>query len=58
MSNMQKLLRSLADEMRANTISARQLDRMAEMLNGINGLYHEELILAAFRVKEQEEEDA
>lgn len=58
MSNMQKLLRSLADEMRANTISPRQLDRMAEMLNGINGLYHEELILAAFHIKEEEEADA
>lgn len=52
MSNEQKLLAALASELRAGTIKTAELDRMVSMLNGVNAVYHMELLLAAFHVKE------
>jgi hypothetical protein len=58
MSALQKLLIALADEMKANTLRPCELTRLAHSLDGINELYHEDLILSAFGVKKEEEPDA
>lgn len=55
MTDMQKILLAIADEMRKNTISARQLERMAAMLDGVDGFYHTRLVLAALKIREEEE---
>ena len=55
MSNMQKLLNAIADELNHNTLRPCELNRLARSLDGINALYHEELVLAAFGVDEKGE---
>ena len=56
MSNMQKLLNALADELNHNTLRPCELNRLARSLDGINSLYHEELVLAAFGLDAKEEQ--
>lgn len=56
MSNMQKLLTAIADEMSKNGIQPCELRRLARSLDGINSLYHEELVLAAFGIDAKEEQ--
>lgn len=55
MSNMQKLLNAIADELNKNNLYPCELKRLARSLDGINSLYHEELVLAAFGVDEKGE---
>lgn len=55
MSNMQKLLIAIANELYNNSLHACELKRLARSLDGINALYHEELVLAAFGVDEKGE---
>lgn len=55
MSNMQKLLNAIADELYNNNLYPCELKRLARSLDGINSLYHEELVLAAFGVDEKGE---
>lgn len=54
MSALQKLLIALADEMKANTLRPCELYRLAKSLDGINELYHEDLILSAFNIEKEE----
>ncbi len=56
MSNMQKLLNAIADELNKNNLQACELKRVARLLDGINSLYHEELVLAAFGLDAKEEQ--
>lgn len=56
MSNMQKLLNAIADELNHNTLRPCELNRLARSLDGINSLYHEELVLAAFGLDAKEEQ--
>jgi hypothetical protein len=53
---MQKLLAAIADEMSKNGIQPCELRRLARSLDGINSLYHEELVLAAFGLEAKEEQ--
>lgn len=55
MSNMQKLLIAIANELEHNTLRPCELNRLARSLDGINSLYHEKLVLAAFGVDEKGE---
>lgn len=54
MSKLQKLIVAIAQEMQSDSIDPAQLFRMAAMLDGIHEVYHLELLLAAFSVKEDE----
>ena len=56
MSNMQKLLTAIADELNHNTLRPCELNRLARSLDGIHSLYHEELVLAAFGLDAKEEQ--
>jgi hypothetical protein len=52
---MQKLLNAIADELVIDNLAPCELRRLARSLDGINSLYHEELILAAFGIDEKGE---
>ena len=54
MSKTQKLLAAIADEMKNGTITAEELDRLVKALDGVNGIYHADLVCSAFSVKEDE----
>lgn len=56
MSNMQKLLTAIADELVIDNLLPCELRRLARSLDGINSLYHEELVLAAFGLDAKEEQ--
>lgn len=56
MSNLQKLLTAIADELEHNTLRPCELKRLVRSLDGINSLYHEELALAAFGLDAKEEQ--
>jgi hypothetical protein len=53
---MQKLLTAIADELNHNTLRPCELTRLSRSLDGINSLYHEELVLAAFGLDAKEEQ--
>lgn len=53
--NLRRFLLALAYEMRQGTVTPAELERLACALDGINSVYHEELICAAFGVTSKEE---
>jgi hypothetical protein len=56
MSNLQKLLTANANELERSTILPYELSKLSRSLDGINSLYHEELVLAAFGLDAKEEQ--
>ena len=55
MSDIQKIISAIADELHNETIHASDLLRIVAMLNGIPSCYHKEAVLAALCVKEEDD---
>ena len=54
MSNIQKILFSIAEEIDNNTVNASDIRRIARCLDALHEVYHEQVALSAFGEKEVE----